>query len=456
MFDSESLARVTGWVGELARAPHTVDGHAARAGVVRRIRDWAEAALAQVTLDAADLEAATGATTAGAVAFLQDATGISAREARGVVRRAEVIASAPAVGAALAQGGLSAAHADALARTVGRAARNVRNDLLAQADTLVQQAGSMGVDDFARHCDTALRTLEGDGGLAAHERMRRASTFTQWTDRTTGMYCGRFQLDPVRGATVRHTIARELDALTRDQRNTNDRSCEALLDELAAQALVNLIEHGHTHIASGGRPNGADIHVIIDHHTLAHAPAGHHPNSTSICELSDGTPIPAATARRLACNAGIIPVVLGGDSEPLDVGRARRLATTAQRRAIRTMYRTCAAPGCDVTVDRCDIHHVQPFEHGGHTNLDNLVPVCWRHHHLVHEGGWQLRIDPQRTITMVKPDGTTHTQTTHPATTRCRPGPGVGNSGSVQQEVRHHAVELGCMLELSPVPALIE
>ena len=156
MFDSASLARVTGWVGELARTPHTVDGHAARAATVRRIRDWADAALAQVTLDAADLEAATGASTAGAVAFLQDATGVTAREARTVVRRAEVIASAPAVGAALASGDLSAAHADALARTVGRAARNTRNDLLAQADTLLHDAASMNVDDFARHYPQAM------------------------------------------------------------------------------------------------------------------------------------------------------------------------------------------------------------------------------------------------------------------------------------------------------------
>jgi hypothetical protein len=91
----------------------------------------------------------------------------------------------------------------------------------------------------------------------------------------------------------------------------------------------------------------------------------------------------------LACEAEIIPVVLGGDGRVLDVGRARRLATADQRRALRAMHRTCAAPHCTVRFGDCDIHHLKEWRDGGATNLQNLIPLCSKHHHLIHEGQWR-------------------------------------------------------------------
>jgi hypothetical protein len=73
---------------------------------------------------------------------------------------------------------------------------------------------------------------------------------------------------------------------------------------------------------------------------------------------------------------------------------------------LRAMYRTCAHPHCDTGFDWCDIHHITPWEHGGATDLHNLLPLCSRHHHLVHEGGWQLAMDDQRTVRFRSPDGT--------------------------------------------------
>jgi hypothetical protein len=91
----------------------------------------------------------------------------------------------------------------------------------------------------------------------------------------------------------------------------------------------------------------------------------------------------------LACDANIIPIVLGGDGRVLDVGRGRRLATGDQRRALRAMHRTCAAPDCPVRFGDCDIHHLKEWRDGGATDLVNLVPLCSNHHHLIHEGQWQ-------------------------------------------------------------------
>ncbi len=90
----------------------------------------------------------------------------------------------------------------------------------------------------------------------------------------------------------------------------------------------------------------------------------------SVCEFDDGTDVPVATMRRLACDAHILPVVLGGDGVVLDVGRSRRLATDDQRRALRAMYRTCGIGTCDVSFDRCEIHHVDEWDaHQGDTDL---------------------------------------------------------------------------------------
>ena len=129
----------------------------------------------------------------------------------------------------------------------------------------------------------------------------------------------------------------------------------------------------------------------------------------TVCEYSDGTDIPIETARRHACDAKLIPVVLGGESQPLDVGRSRRLATPAQRTAPRAMYRSCAIDGCDQHFDRCHIHHLHEWEQLGPTDLANLVPVCSFHHHRAHEGRWRLQLDPStRQLTVTLADGTPH------------------------------------------------
>ncbi len=146
-----------------------------------------------------------------------------------------------------------------------------------------------------------------------------------------------------------------------------------------------------------------EVSVLIDYHTLVE---GDH--SASTCETADGQPLPVETIRRLCCEGDIVPIVLGGHGEILDVGHQRRLATRAQRRALRALYRSCAHPQCTVAFDACRIHHVIWWEHHGPTNLANLLPLCETHHHLVHEGGWTLELHPDRRTVWSTPDGTIH------------------------------------------------
>jgi hypothetical protein len=69
------------------------------------------------------------------------------------------------------------------------------------------------------------------------------------------------------------------------------------------------------------------------------------------------------------------------------------------------LYRSCAFAGCDTPFHRCEIHHLIPWELGGRTDLANLLPLCGRHHHLVHEQGWRLELRPDRELTIRQPDG---------------------------------------------------
>ena len=132
-------------------------------------------------------------------------------------------------------------------------------------------------------------------------------------------------------------------------------------------------------------------------------------DQAGLCETSSGIPLPVATVRRLCCDAEIIPIVLNGKGQAMDVGRSSRTVTPAQREALRAMHRTCGSPDCTVPFDACHIHHIKHWtRHRGPTNIDNLLPLCDRDHHQVHEGGWTLTMTPDRVATWTRPDGATH------------------------------------------------
>ena len=122
-----------------------------------------------------------------------------------------------------------------------------------------------------------------------------------------------------------------------------------------------------------------------------------------------GEPICAETARRLACDAGIIPVLLGSRSQPLDIGRLTRVVPTALRRAVELRDKTCRFPGCDRPPSWCDSHHLQHWAHGGTTCLTNLILLCRFHHSLVHEYGWRLHLDLRTfDVSATRPDGSAY------------------------------------------------
>ena len=103
----------------------------------------------------------------------------------------------------------------------------------------------------------------------------------------------------------------------------------------------------------------------------------------------------AEQARRLACQANIIPVVLGGKGEILDLGRTRRLFSPAQRKAMELRDRHCTAHGCDIPAAWCEAHHFKrPWSQGGKTDLADGKLLCPFHHHRAHDPGWTTSHHP--------------------------------------------------------------
>lgn len=98
----------------------------------------------------------------------------------------------------------------------------------------------------------------------------------------------------------------------------------------------------------------------------------------------------ARTIRRIACDADLIPLVLGGDGQVLDIGRAGRLFPPHLRRALVARDRGCAFPDCTIPAPWCEAHHMTPWSHGGTTGIDNGVLLCAHHHHIVHDGRWTV------------------------------------------------------------------
>ncbi len=162
------------------------------------------------------------------------------------------------------------------------------------------------------------------------------------------------------------------------------------------------------------RPVRPEVIVVIDAQTLCY---GRHPGTY----LDSGVPgleLPIETIRRWAVLATLVPLVadadgvvtqVGDPAQRLQLGRSTRLANRSQRRALRAMYSTCAISGCAVAFEHCQPHHVLWWRHGGRTDLTNLLPLCSRHHHHVHDDGWQLELAADRSLTVTMPDRTTMT-----------------------------------------------
>ncbi|MGO4229652.1 DUF222 domain-containing protein [Arthrobacter sp. YAF34] len=103
-------------------------------------------------------------------------------------------------------------------------------------------------------------------------------------------------------------------------------------------------------------------------------------------------PVTASTVRKIACDADIIPVLLGGEGRILDIGRASRIFPPHHRKALIARDRGCAFPGCTIPATWCEAHHITYWSHGGTTGTENGVLLCSHHHHVIHKEHWTIHV----------------------------------------------------------------
>jgi len=143
--------------------------------------------------------------------------------------------------------------------------------------------------------------------------------------------------------------------------------------------------------------------------------------------LAGGVPISPGLARKILCDANVIPVVCAGASEVLDVGRATRTIPVAIRRALVVRDQGCVFPGCDRPPSWTDAHHIAYWSDGGLTCLGNLVLLCGHHHEVIHHDAWQVFIHDGLPWfippTWIDPDQTPRQHTRHRPADERTPNP---------------------------------
>jgi len=203
----------------------------------------------------------------------------------------------------------------------------------------------------------------------------------------------RFGLEADLPAAQGAVVARALDRLAQDlpvMPEEDPSYCGAR----RADALVAVCS---ARIAQNADPDRATVVVHAQLDRLVEASGG--------CEIEGGPVIHPHTARRLLCHARVQTVVEDREGRVVGVGRMSREPSAWMLRQLRYRDYGCTFPGC-ATRRFTQAHHIVWWEHGGRTDLDNLVLVCYFHHKLVHEHGWVLRREADGEVWWFHPDGT--------------------------------------------------
>ncbi len=322
---------------------------------------------------------------------LSDATGVSERDARRITRVADKAREHDAVLNSLSQGDITSAQAEVLCDA--RVTNEVRDDLLAAA--------------VLEDCDqTRLRVHQAEcSNETAMQRFKRQREARGggWRRDHEGMLKLWASFDPRSAAQIEAALEtlRQQYWINDKQIRTNRRSPAQRDADVLAHAIAGLtynetnekaVERLTNRSRQGSAPHlpAAQVSVLIDLDALR--------QQTDAVGVTDaGIELPPEVVRGLACDAELIPMMLGGPGGSADVGRLRRTVPQRLRRLLVARDQHCQWPGCDQPPSRCDVHHIIHWADGGPTNLDNLVLLCHRHHHQLHEHNYQMIRQPDRT-----------------------------------------------------------
>ncbi len=323
--------------------------------------------------------------------LLRDVLRVSPHEAAGRVKAAgrlgvhetitgEVLpAEFPAVAAAQLEGAISADHARVVTEAIVGLPVAVRLEHGESVEQrLVEEAAHFDPDNLNKLARRIADHLDPDGTLSSDDDQsrRRHATLTGNRDGSGDLHA---HLTPETLAKL-HAVLLPLatprptgDA--RDERTPGQRLHDAL-SEVAGRLLAS-----GTLPASGGTPATVLLTMTLDQLE----------SRTGLVSTGHGGQLSVNQALRLAGEAEIIPVVVD-KTGILAYGRSRRIASPAQRRALTARDGGCVMPGCDHPPDWCEVHHLVRWEHGGSTDLDQLVLLCGYHHHTHQHHGWNIVI----------------------------------------------------------------
>jgi hypothetical protein len=351
----------------------------------------------RVLAAADDIAVETGARSTAA--WLADQT----RDAHGSVVRSARVAEALSVrwahvGEAFAAGQVNLAQVRVMVDALDALPTDLDAELHNKAEArLLADAGHFGPRELRRLGDRLLETIAPDIAdqaeykrLLAEERRAHAATKLTFKPRGDGStdlsaripdhVAARLRAYLDSFASPRRMALGEVDQLPVARRR-GEAFC-ALLENLPDSALP---QHGGT---------ATSVMVTLDLDTLL--------KDAGVAETSTGDRITADQARRMACQARIIPVVLGRDSEILDVGRDSRLFKGPIRTALNLLYPECTTVGCTIPAAWCEGHHKTAWANGGKTSLQDGTLLCPFHHHRAHDPAWNVSYHPNGETTFTR------------------------------------------------------
>ena len=325
---------------------------------------------------------------------------LSKREAAGALIRARKLGQHPVVAHAAARGTLGIGQARAISQVLGQLAVHLGPEQCDRAEAvLLGLAATMDADRLGRAAGRVLETVDPQRANELNERRLQQQAETAHRQRRLRFFgdAGSVRFDGSLPRVDAEAWMALLDAHAESQRRAvveaRDPVAEpATPEQRRADALIGMI--GHHHLTKQAPTSGGDrprILVRLDYHRLVGQAA-----AAGLISLDE--PLSAGDLRRLCCDAGLVPAVLGTASEVLDVGREHRLVTPAIRTALTLRDGGCAFPTCRTRPAVCEAHHIRPWWDGGPTALTNLVMLCHHHHSLIEPAKhstrdqWEVRL----------------------------------------------------------------
>jgi uncharacterized protein DUF222 len=326
--------------------------------------------------------------------FLRAETGVSAREAAATTRVGEIAGAGGVLGDAILNGRVSVAAADAIHSGLGAPTAAVPADLIEQAtERLCDDAGSLDPDRLQRRAREVRDELD-EAGVADREAQRRAARSLRLVRQADGMTRIIWLLDPESAAIVTEVYDRATSprrgglrfvdperqaaasAISDDPRSTEQIASDSFTELLRQSGAVD-----RNVLLGGGDPS---VRVLVRAVALETG-VGHG-------ILESGEAVSIGTVERLACAGGVLPVILDGVGQVLDLGREQRLYNRQQRRVLAVRDGGCMWPACERPPSWTEAHHISHWARDhGRTDLADGILLC-RHHHLrLHDEKWEIR-----------------------------------------------------------------